>query len=118
MIAAVDAVTDHSRRHSLHFGWSGRAEGALVGGVRQISGLLQAFPPCVPVSPLRRIFRMQGPPAPEIPGVHDQQRTTLLQSAGAGRGTRFFPGLVQGRQQHRRQDGDDRNNDQKLDKGK
>lgn len=52
----------------------------------------------------------------EISGVHELETHALFQVAEAGRPAPAFPRLVQRRQQHRRQNGDDGYHDEELDK--
>ena len=52
-----------------------------------------------------------------VVGVHDHGESELLEVGGAGDGARLLAGLRQGGQQHRRQDGDDRDDDEQLDQG-
>ena len=52
---------------------------------------------------------------PGIPAIHDEGDTPLLHVALAKRLVRFGFGLGQRREQHRRQDGDDGDDDQQFD---
>jgi len=54
----------------------------------------------------------------EIVRVHGERRSGLFLAVDAGGVLRRLPRLVQGRQQHRGEDGDDRNYDQKFDQSK